>query len=108
MEQHDNAACVTAFPIDEAREAIDTLDLQIIEILQNRRDLSRRIQRQRMSEGGTRTVLAREKLILDRYVTGLGTEGTALALNILSLCRGGSGGISRAASAADGEPQGTS
>ncbi|MGV9245455.1 chorismate mutase [Streptomyces sp. NPDC003710] len=102
MEHHENTAVETGFHIDRAREAIDALDLQIVEIIQRRRAISLQIQQQRMSEGGTRTVLSREKFILDRYATGLGVEGTALALNILSLCRGR---LPKSASGAGGDPR---
>jgi chorismate mutase len=105
VEQHENVAVETGFHIDSAREEIDALDLQIIEIMQRRRAISLRIQQQRISEGGTRAVLSREKIILDRYSTGLGAEGAALALNILSLCRGR---LPRSASEAGGDPRGTS
>jgi chorismate mutase len=74
--------------IDRARKTIDSLDLQIIDLIRRRRDVSHRIQRQRMREGGTRTVLARENVILAHYADKLGTGGTSLALNILGLCRG--------------------
>jgi chorismate mutase len=86
VSQHENVAVEAGIDIDSAREVID---LQIIEIIQRRRAVSHQIQQQRMSQGGTRTVLSRENIILERYATGLGPEGTALALNILSLCRGG-------------------
>ncbi|MEY9992110.1 chorismate mutase [Streptomyces sp. V4I8] len=105
MEQHENVAVEAGIQIDKAREAIDALDLQLLEILQRRRAISLQIQQQRMSEGGTRTVLSRENIILERYANGLGAEGTALALNILSLCRGRT---SRSASEAGGVPQGIS
>ncbi|GAA4291895.1 hypothetical protein GCM10023086_01310 [Streptomyces venetus] len=103
MEQYENVAVQTDFHIDSAREAIDALDLQIIEIIQRRQAISLQIQQKRMSEGGTRTVLSREERILDRYATGLGARGTALALNILSLCRGR---VTTAEPGAGGGPQG--
>lgn len=74
--------------IDRARETIDSLDLQIIDLIRRRRDVSHQIQRQRMREGGTRTVLARENVVLAHYADRLGTGGAPLALNILGLCRG--------------------
>ncbi|MFJ9709995.1 chorismate mutase [Streptomyces sp. NPDC101234] len=102
MEQQDNVAVDSGIRIDDFREVIDSLDLQIIELIKRRRDLSSQIQQQRIREGGTRTVLSREKIILDRYAAGLGSEGTALALNILSLCRGR---IPKAAAEAGGDPR---
>ncbi|MGX9883172.1 chorismate mutase [Streptomyces sp. NPDC002276] len=78
--------------IDGDRKENVVLDPYIINSIRRRCDLSTRIQRQRMSEGGTRTVLSRENVILDRYTAGLGAGGAALALNILGLCRGGMAG----------------
>ncbi|NJQ01108.1 chorismate mutase [Streptomyces zingiberis] len=85
---HENTASEADRRIEQAREVIDALDLQLMDLLRHRRAVSLEIQQQRMGQGGTRTVLSRENVVLDRYAAGLGPEGTALALTILSLCRG--------------------
>ncbi|GAA2317077.1 chorismate mutase [Streptomyces kunmingensis] len=88
MTSQESTAVDSAVDIKKAREEIDALDLQILELIKRRRDVSHEIQRQRMSEGGTRTVLSRENVILALYAAELGAGGTTLALNILGLCRG--------------------
>ncbi|MGX6741744.1 chorismate mutase [Streptomyces peucetius] len=76
----------TAIEID--RQEIDTLDSKIIELIQSRHRVSFRIQQRRQGEGGPRTVLAREMVVIDRYRQALGPEGTSLVTDILRLCRG--------------------
>ncbi|GAA2904802.1 chorismate mutase [Streptomyces mexicanus] len=105
VDSHENAVAVAGVKIDEARKEIDSLDLQIIDIMRRRRDISHQIQRQRTSEGGTRTVLSREKIIIDRYVAALGSQGATLALNVLSFCRGR---LPESATEAGGTPRGNS
>jgi chorismate mutase len=85
--------------IENDREEIDGLDAAIIELLQRRMRISQRIQRQRMSGGGPRTVLAREMTVLHRYRSEFGASGTAIAMNVLELCRG----AARMPAAADAE-----
>jgi chorismate mutase len=70
------------------RQEIDMLDSQIIDLIQSRHQVSFRIQQRRQEDGGPRTVLAREMVVMDRYRQALGSEGTALATDILRLCRG--------------------
>ncbi|MFG3366306.1 chorismate mutase [Streptomyces sp. NPDC048156] len=100
---HEHAA--VGFTIDEARKEIDALDVQMLDIVRRRKVISHQIQQQRTSGGGTRTVLSREKIIIDRYVAELGPEGATLALNVLSLCRGR---LPKPAAEAGGAPVGNS
>lgn len=81
-----NVDVSTAIEID--RREIDALDLKIIELIQSRHRVSFRIQRRRQSDGGPRTELARETVVIDRYRQSLGPEGTTLVTDILRLCRG--------------------
>ncbi|MFG2712107.1 chorismate mutase [Streptomyces goshikiensis] len=74
--------------IEGDRREIDGLDARIIELLGQRARVSARIQRNRVSAGGPRTVLAREAEVLGRYQDGLGATGTPIAMNVLKLCRG--------------------
>ncbi|WP_328921844.1 chorismate mutase [Streptomyces griseoaurantiacus] len=83
------------------RREIDSLDSRIVQLIHERHHVSSRIQQRRRREGGPRTVLKREMVVIDRYRQGLGPEGTALATAILRLCRGPAPG---AANAERGEP----
>ncbi|MCX4546207.1 chorismate mutase [Streptomyces sp. NBC_01565] len=74
--------------IEGDRREIDGLDARIIELLGQRARVSARIQSNRISTGGPRTVLAREAEVLGRYQDGLGATGTPIAMNVLKLCRG--------------------
>ena len=80
----DEAAAV----IPVLRGQIDSLDEAIIRLVGERAALSRRVQTARMSAGGTRVQLGRERVILASYRDALGTHGPALADAILQVCRG--------------------
>ena len=74
--------------ISDARALIDALDEQIIQLVQERVDVSARIQRTRIAAGGRRVHLSREMEVLDRFRAELGRPGTALAMTLLELSRG--------------------
>jgi len=74
--------------IENDRQEIDALDSKIIGLIQSRHRVSFRIQERRRGDGGPRTVLAREMVVIDRYRQALGPEGAALVTAILRLCRG--------------------
>jgi chorismate mutase len=74
--------------IPQLREQIDALDADIIQLVARRQQLSRRIQAARISGGGTRVALSRERIILDAYRTALGRSGAHLAEAVLEVCRG--------------------
>ena len=60
----------------------------IIALVSERTRLSKRIQAARISSGGTRVELGRERVVLDSYRTGLGPDGPQLAEAILRVGRG--------------------
>jgi chorismate mutase len=70
------------------RGQIDALDTAIVQLVAERATLSHRIQTARMSSGGTRVELGRERVILDTYRDALGAQGPHLADAVLQLCRG--------------------
>jgi chorismate mutase len=70
------------------RGQIDALDTAIIRLVNERAQLSHRIQAARLNAGGTRVELGRERTILDHYRAGLGGAGPVLADAVLRLCRG--------------------
>ncbi|MBY8880400.1 chorismate mutase [Actinacidiphila acidipaludis] len=75
--------------IAERRERIDELDTRIIALVRERMDVSGQIQAARIGSGGRRVHLARELDVLRTYGTALGKPGTAVAMKLLELCRGG-------------------
>ncbi|WP_182346167.1 chorismate mutase [Tomitella gaofuii] len=73
--------------IAELREEIDRLDAEILAAVKRRAEVSKRIGRTRMAEGGTRLVHNREMAVIERY-SELGQEGHTLAMLLLRLGRG--------------------
>jgi chorismate mutase len=70
------------------REQIDALDAAIIRLVSERARVSRRIQNARVSAGGTRVELGRERVVHATYRSGLGQDGPQLADALLTVCRG--------------------
>ena len=77
--------------VDEGRELIDALDQEILRLVRARREVSRAIQRLRLSDGGGRLDPAREATVTHAYRSTLGPDGEALAYHLLTLCRGEAG-----------------
>ncbi|OLT13582.1 chorismate mutase [Pseudonocardia sp. CNS-139] len=77
--------------IAQLRGEIDRLDAEILRLIQERTDVSRRIGRARMAAGGPRIVYSREMAVLARF-RELGAEGRELAMLLLRLGRGNLGG----------------
>jgi chorismate mutase len=84
----DVSAIDAADAIPTLRAQIDAVDAAIIRLVAERARLSSRIQAARVSSGGTRVELGREREILDAYRTGVGSHGPHLADAILQVCRG--------------------
>ena len=82
-DQADLESLVTAL-----RARIDDLDRNLLRQVEERRELSRRIQAARVAAGGVRIELSREREIHDTYAHVLGRDGTALATAVLRSCRG--------------------
>ncbi|MBN9108712.1 MAG: chorismate mutase [Pseudonocardia sp.] len=77
--------------IDALRLEIDRLDAEILRLVKERTDVSRRIGAVRMAGGGPRIVYSREIHVLARF-RELGEEGRELAMLLLRLGRGRLGG----------------
>lgn len=75
-------------PIETLRAEIDALDETITRLVAERAQLSVRIQAARVSAGGTRMELGRERVIIAHYRAALGHDGPNLAEAILRVCRG--------------------
>jgi chorismate mutase len=74
--------------IEDLRARLDGVDAELIDMVCQRIELSRRIQEVRLAHGGRRTEHSRELKIVRRYVDGLGDPGSTLALTLLEMCRG--------------------
>lgn len=71
------------------RSRIDTVGAEISRLVAERRELSHRIQRIRLADGGPRTQLGRENEVIAGYTGRLGTSlGASLAHLLLTDCRG--------------------
>lgn len=70
------------------RGQLDAVDEALLRLVAERAVLSRRVQAARMSAGGTRVELGRERVIRAAYRDALGIEGPQLADAILQVCRG--------------------
>jgi chorismate mutase len=64
------------------------MDAAIIRLVAERTLLSKRIQTARITAGGTRVELGRERTVRNSYRDGLGPDGAALAEAVLQVCRG--------------------
>ncbi len=74
--------------IDGLRTDITDIDGQILALVARRIELSGKVGALRMAAGGTRLSLSREQVIVDRFTTALGADGTALAMLLLRAGRG--------------------
>jgi chorismate mutase len=74
--------------IDRLREEIDSIDNELVAVVQRRIATSKQIQAIRMTHGGRRREHSRELKIVNTYVDALGREGSQLALTLLELSRG--------------------
>ncbi len=77
-----------AAAVDPLRRQIDALDTAITQLIAERAQLSHRVQAARLTAGGTRVVLSRERSVHERYRTALGGAGSAVAEAVLRVCRG--------------------
>lgn len=73
--------------IPALREEINALDTEILRLVRQRTEISRRIGAARMAAGGPRMVYNREMAVLARF-RELGPEGRELAMVLLRLGRG--------------------
>lgn len=74
--------------IDAGRELIDTIDAQLIELIDRRRAVSAQIQQLRIDAGGSRVEHSRENAVIRRWGGAVGDGGVELAMAVLAVCRG--------------------
>ncbi len=77
--------------ITALRHQIDTLDAEILRLVQRRTEIARQICAVRLAAGGPRIVDDRERDVVAHF-RDLGLEGRELALLLLRLGRGGPDG----------------
>lgn len=73
--------------IDVLRVEIDTIDAELVRLIQRRTAISNAIGTARKTIGGPRIVYSREMAVLERF-RDLGPAGTDLGMLLLSLGRG--------------------
>lgn len=73
--------------IDDLRIEIDSIDAELVRLIQRRTAVSHAIGEARKSLGGTKIVYSREMAVLDRFKP-LGPAGTDLGMLLLALGRG--------------------
>ena len=81
----------TAAPVESVsagRAEIDALDEQIRALIARRVEVSRGIQARRAAEGLRGNQHVREVEVVKGYSDALGRPGAAIALEVLTLCRG--------------------
>ena len=74
--------------VDEGRAKLDAIDSSIIELLAQRRQVSKQVQALRVEAGGSRVEHSRENAIIRRWSEALGESGVELAMAVLNHCRG--------------------
>ena len=81
----------TSAPIEsvaDGRALIDDIDDRLLQLLAERRTVSREIQQLRVEAGGSRVEHTRENAVIRRWAESLGDSGAELALAVLAHCRG--------------------
>lgn len=74
--------------MSQLRNEIDQLDATIADLLKRRAFVSHQIQRARVSLGGARVDLGREREVIGSYMSLLGDRGSEIATTVLTFCRG--------------------
>jgi chorismate mutase len=74
--------------IAHERVSIDAIDRQLVQLVRERIDVSRRIQALRAAAGGPRLAQGREREVVARWRDEFGEPGATLADALLGLARG--------------------
>jgi chorismate mutase len=74
--------------VDDGRARLDAIDNAIIELLAQRKHVSKQVQALRVEAGGSRVEHSRENAIIRRWSDALGESGVELAMAVLHHCRG--------------------
>jgi chorismate mutase len=74
--------------VDDGRTLLDDIDSRLMQLLGERRTVSKHVQQLRVQDGGSRVEHSRENAIIRRWAETLGDGGVELALAVLAHCRG--------------------
>jgi chorismate mutase len=74
--------------VDDGRIMLDDIDSRLMQLLSERRVVSKQVQQLRVQDGGSRVEHSRENAIIRRWADTLGDGGAELALAVLAHCRG--------------------
>ena len=74
--------------VDDGRNMLDDIDSRLMQLLSERRAVSKQVQQLRVQDGGSRVEHSRENAIIRRWAEVLGDGGAELALAVLAHCRG--------------------
>jgi chorismate mutase len=74
--------------VADGRIVLDDIDDQLMQLLGERRAVSKQVQQLRVQDGGSRVEHSRENAIIRRWAEVLGDGGAELALAVLAHCRG--------------------
>jgi len=74
--------------VDDGRVMLDDIDSRLMQLLSERRAVSKQVQALRVEAGGSRVEHSRENAIIRRWAESLGDGGADLALAVLAHCRG--------------------
>jgi chorismate mutase len=72
----------------DGRAMLDDIDSRLMQLLTERRAVSKQVQQLRVADGGSRVEHSRENAIIRRWADTLGDGGAELALAVLAHCRG--------------------
>jgi chorismate mutase len=78
---------VTNANIERSRQKLDKVDDQIIELLQRRVKISKKIQKAKAEAGLSRVDVSRENGIRDKYLKAHGWNGASIAASILRMVK---------------------
>jgi chorismate mutase len=73
--------------VDDGRIMLDDIDSRLMQLLSERRVVSKQVQQLRVQDGGSRVEHSRENAIIRRWADTLGEGGAELALAVLAHCR---------------------
>ena len=74
--------------VADGRALLDDIDSRLMQLLTERRAVSKQVQQLRVLDGGSRVEHSRENAIIRRWAETLGDGGADLALAVLAHCRG--------------------